>query len=353
MCVIIIKQKKQMMPREVAKTSARINPHGLGVVWLDTFEVTYHKSSEYNVIVTDRPFIAHFRYATVGKVCKENTHPFVCGNNKDELLMMNGTINGYGNNQMTDTEDLAIKLGSTPRHMWKQSLSKFEARFVSINTRTRSFQIYNRNLFTYHDGIWYSKTNVLQTNVVAVYGTLKKGNSNYYSYLTDSKFVGSGVTKDEYPLVVSGLPYLLEKKGSGTNVKVDVFKVDDKTFQDLDRLESHPRWYVRKQVPVVVKGKTITAWVYFNPQAATMWNGRNHVESFETKPIINRYYEPVVEEVDEQECQELLLFEDDYNENESPLCVDCFHDLQHDGFSNYHCNGCGEWFTEDEVLRII
>jgi len=108
MCVIIIKQKGKDVPREVLKTSARINPHGLGIVWLDTFEVTYHKSKEYSTLDTDRPYIAHFRYATIGKVCKENTHPFVCGKNKDELFMMNGTINGYGNQKMTDTEDLAI-----------------------------------------------------------------------------------------------------------------------------------------------------------------------------------------------------------------------------------------------------
>ena len=54
MCVIIIKQKEQMMSREIAKTSARINPHGLGIIWLDTYEVTYHKSKDYGVLLTDR-----------------------------------------------------------------------------------------------------------------------------------------------------------------------------------------------------------------------------------------------------------------------------------------------------------
>ena len=77
--------------------------------------------------------------------------------------MMNGTVRGYGNENMTDTEDLAIKLGRTPRHTWKQSLAKFDARFVAINTRTRSFQIFNKHLYTYKDGVWYSKDNVLQT----------------------------------------------------------------------------------------------------------------------------------------------------------------------------------------------
>jgi predicted amidophosphoribosyltransferase len=38
--------------------------------------------------------------------------------------------------------------------------------------------------------------------------------------------------------------------------------------------------------------------------------------------------------------------------NEKPVCVECFNDLEHDGFSNFHCMGCGEWFTENEVLRF-
>jgi len=355
MCIIIIKQKGKDVPTEVLKTSARINPHGLGIVWLDTFKVSYHKSKEYQLLNTDRPYIAHFRYATVGKICKANTHPFVCGNNQDELLMMNGTVRGYGNENMTDTEDLAIKLGRTPRHTWKQSLAKFDARFVAINTRTRSFQIFNKHLYTYKDGVWYSKDNVLQTNVVAVYGTLKKGFGNYYSYLTNSKHLGRGKTKDKYPLVVSGLPYLIEKKGKGTNVVVDVFKVNNTTFKKLDALESHPRWYVRKQVPISLNGKTITAWIYFNPSAENKWDGKNHVESFERKPILpTREFKFEAKEV-EPTCSQLSFY-DEFHDNEfgdeNPICIDCFHDLDHDGFSNYHCNGCDAWFTEEEVQHF-
>ena len=364
MCVIIIKQKKQMMPREVAKTSARINPHGLGVMWLDTFEVTYHKSSEYNIIVTDRPFIAHFRYATIGKICQENTHPFVCGNNKDELLMMNGTINGYGNEKMTDSEDLAISLGDAPRHTWKKMLAKFDCRFVSINTRTRSFQIYNRDLYTYRDGIWYSKANVLQDHLVAVYGTLKKGYGNYHRYLQSAKYIGRGETKDQYPLVVSGLPYLLEKKNQGANVTIDLFKVSDAQLIKLDSLEGHPNWYIRKKIPVVVNGRTYFAWVYFNPQAESHFDGENFVKSYETtfpqtktyadiKPISIR--ENICTQIDLwDDCEEDDMFNEDFIpiENETPICIDCYHDLKHDGFTNYHCGGCDGWFGEDEVLRF-
>jgi hypothetical protein len=37
-------------------------------------------------------------------------------------------------------------------------------------------------------------------------------------------------------------------------------------------------------------------------------------------------------------------------ENELPVCVECYNDLEHDGFANYYCCGCGGWFADDEVL---
>lgn len=267
MCIIIVKQKEQTMSREIAKTSARLNPHGLGIVWLDTFEVTYHQSKDYGILLTDRPFIAHFRYATIGAIGRSNMHPFVCGVQKDEQLMMNGTIQGLGNAKTCDTKILANQLGLRPRQDWKSELEQFDCRFVTINTRTRTFQMYNRQDWHFRDGIWYSKPNVLQDNLVAVYGTLKKGYSNYHRHLSSAKFVGSGVTKDRYPLLIQGLPYMVEHKGIGYNVDVDIFKVSDNTLHDLDMLEGHPTWYTRKQIPIATKeGKVLTCWVYFNPK---------------------------------------------------------------------------------------
>lgn len=359
MCVIIVKQKHHKMSSEVARTSARINPHGLGVVWLDTFEVTYHRSSEYKVILTDRPFIAHFRYATIGAVNQSNTHPFVCGKNRDELLMMNGTAAGYGNHQMTDSKALAIELGGIPRKDWKQHLKIQDVnapnycRFVSINTRTRSFQIYNRELWTYRDGVWYSKDNVLQENLVAVYGTLKKGYSNYRNYLTKATHVGTGKTKDRYPLIVQGLPYLIEQKGKGTNVSIDLFKVSDDTFRSLDRLEGHPDWYIRKEIPVVVNGRTYIAWVYFCPSAEKDFNGRNFVPSY-----TQQTWRPTTFTFEDVQPTNIRAqYTDDWDdgtddEDHSPVCPDCFDDLEFDAFSNYHCVGCDAWFTESEVRHF-
>lgn len=364
MCVIIIKQTGKTVPNEVAKTSARINPHGLGIIWLDTFEVTYHKSAEYKVLDTKRPFIAHFRYATVGAINKENTHPFRCGSNKQEWLMMNGTIRALGNHKKSDSKVLAENLGEIPRHKWKKELEQYECRFVTINTHSRTYQVYNKELWVQRDGVWYSKDNVLEDNLVAVYGTLKKGYSNYNHYLTSSKYVGKGETKEKYPLVISGLPYLIEDKGKGHNVEVDVFKVSSGVLGHLDRLEGHPNWYRRKQIDIEMKGKVLKCWIYFNIRETGA--GKEWHKTYTQTPNKVKWYEDEDEKESEaslnrysdRQLSLLDIFEDDCEDcgfdivNEKPICVDCFHDLEHDGFANYHCCGCDGWFNEDEVLRF-
>lgn len=369
MCVIIIKQEGKTVPQEVAKTSARINPHGLGIIWLDTFEVTYHKSNEYRVLFSERPFIAHFRYATVGAINKENTHPFRCGDNKQEWLMMNGTIRSLGDVKKSDSRVLADHLGSVPRHKWKKELEKYDCRFVTINTHSRTYQVYNKHLWTQKDGVWYSKDNVLEGNLVAVYGTLKKGYNNYNNYLTSSKHIGGGKTKEKYPLIIKGLPYLIEKQGVGHNVEVDVFKVSDSVLANLDRLEGHPSWYMRKQIPIKINRKEMLCWIYFNIRESEQgevfhdkytqvvkkpWWEQEYFGTHSKPKKIETHYKPkkyetknLTQAIDEMyEESEFDIY------NEKPVCVNCFHDLDHDGFSNYHCSGCDDWFTENEVLRF-
>lgn len=354
MCVIIIKQKANTISREVLENSARINPHGLGITFLDTFETTYHESEDYEQLLTERPFIAHFRYATVGAVGRANTHPFVCGEQSHELLMQNGTIKGIGTKEKCDSKVLAEKLGSMPRSQWKAELEQHDSRFVSINTRDKSFQIYNRDLYIKRDGIWYSKANVLMDNVVAVYGTLKRGHGNYMNYLRREKFVGAGVTQDKYPLIINGLPYLLSKKGIGHNVEVDVFKVTDATFKELDLLEGHPTWYRRTQVPIKMKdGRLINCWIYFN-DTEHVPSEKFH-KSFGTVPKKRVIVAPV------PECNQSLLWDDieedtwpELKENNSPFCVECYNDLVAEEYPSgtYSCTGCGGEFTEEEVLRF-
>lgn len=269
MCVIIIKQQKKQIDQEILERSAEKNPHGLGIVWLDTYHISYHKSNEWALLKTDRPFIAHFRWATIGAINVDNMHPFKCGES-DEWLMQNGTIYGLGSKKTCDTKVLANNLSKLPRAHWKNELTKHNCRFVSVNTERKTFERYNKSDWHRHDGVWYSKDNVLMTNYIAVYGTLKFGYSNYSRFLGNSKFIDSAETCDRYPLIVDGLPYMVEEKGLGYHVDVDVFAVSDSQLATIDTLEGHPRWYQRKQVKVkTLGGKEILVWIYFNPTIDT------------------------------------------------------------------------------------
>tara|TARA_R110002020_G_scaffold322920_2_gene538666 strand:- start:323 stop:1420 length:1098 start_codon:yes stop_codon:yes gene_type:complete len=361
MCVIIIKQKKDRIQERILKASAKINPHGLGIIWLDNYQVSYHDSKHYSILDTDRPFMAHFRYATVGKVNKKNTHPFKCGH-MDEYLMQNGTIYGMGNEEVCDTKCLADTLTSIPRQEWKMELAQYDCRFTTVNVRKKSFEIYNKEDWYKHEGVWYSKDNVLQVNVIAVYGTLKQGQGNYYSYLQSSKRIGAGTTKHKYPLLIDGLPYLVDKKGIGHNVEVDVFRVSPSTFAEIDALERHPEWYKRKQIPIKMtkSGKTTMAWIYFNPKEITAktkfhktYQTQTHswYSGYSRSPMYNQWdwydgyggmqcsnrWDEVEEETEAKPIQR------------KKYCTTCYDELQHDEFCNYCCTRCGEWYTEKEV----
>jgi gamma-glutamylaminecyclotransferase len=369
MCVIIIKKEGLRLPKNVAKTSSVMNPHGLGIMWLDTFKPTFHRSNEYKILNTDRPFIAHFRYATVGAVGKHNTHPFQCGPNKAEWLMMNGTIRGLGDDKTCDSRVLAENIGYKPRHMWADELSKHQCRFVTINTTKRSYEVYNKSLWTIKDEIWYSKDNVLDEELVAVYGTLKMGYSNYWHYLSSSRYVDSGRTLNKYPLIIKGLPYLLDDVSKGHNVEVDIFAVSESTLEKLDRLEGHPNWYRRKKIPIRVGHRILSCWIYFNMSEKATPDTVMHKRYTQDKSRYTKwdweYYTKPVEKAEvkvdkdfvaPQETAFYDVFDpmdemvDEFDvKNEKPICINCYNDLEHDMFANYHCVSCGGWFTETEV----
>jgi len=353
MCLIIHNPKAKAIDEDIIECALMTNPDGFGIFFHDTGEIrkTMDWQRPLDWMAEGRPFTAHFRYATSGPVKKGNCHPFDIDDTYS--LMMNGTITGKGNLKESDSKVLARELGTKPRHTWKKELEQYDSRFVTVNTRNRTYQIYNKELWVQRDGIWYSKANVLEEHLVAVYGTLKRGHGNYYRHLTESKFIGKGKTKDKYPLIIKGLPYLIEEKGSGYNVEVEVFKVDDDTFADLDALEGHPRWYKRKQVPIkLADGRELTCWIYFNPHESSA--GKQMHKSFDSeayKPKQKTFFEPTPT-IDLPELPELPDDREFSIEQEGPVCINCFHDLEYDFFSNYYCKSCGDWFREDEVIKF-
>ena len=62
---------------------------------------------------------------------------------------------------------------------------------------------------------------------------------------------------DRFPLIVhkgSGIPFMLQKRGMGSRVTGEVFKVDQQVMASLDILEGYPYTYDRSaHILVLVK----------------------------------------------------------------------------------------------------
>ncbi len=107
----------------------------------------------------EKPYLAHARYATAGKVCSTNIHMFEQG---DWLISMNGTISGFADKKANDTR-LAIQILATiPRKKDKiKFMEMWEARFLCINRKTK--EVVRTGKWFEKEGVQYSKNNVLQT----------------------------------------------------------------------------------------------------------------------------------------------------------------------------------------------
>merc|ERR1711918_136073 len=97
----------------------------------------------------------------------------------------------------------------------------------------------------------FSTARDTSSNVLFVYGTLKRGYTNYQRYLGPAErhkkavFLGEAVTQERYPMVIRPLhmlpstcgPVLMDKVGTGSCIKGEVFRVDDDTLTAWDILE--------------------------------------------------------------------------------------------------------------------
>ena len=105
-----------------------------------------------------------------------------------------------------------------------------------------------------------------ENHLVFVYGTLKQGFSNHY-YLSGSKFLGTGRTKEKYAMYVSGIPFVIMSEPISP-IQGELYQVDDITLAKLDSLEGHPGWYRREKVDVCLyddcsQDNVRQAWIYF------------------------------------------------------------------------------------------
>ena len=82
------------------------------------------------------------------------------------------------------------------------------------------------------------------SHLIAVYGTLKKGNHNDF-FLETAAFVKNDHTGPGFALFVDRLPYLVRRE-DGLGCEIEIYEVDSQTKAALDKLEGHPNFYTRE-----------------------------------------------------------------------------------------------------------
>lgn len=267
MCVIIIKNRKNKVNKEDLIKASVMNPHGLGIFWTDTGEIQKTESDNFGFLLTDRPYIAHFRFATIGDISPENAHPFKI--DKSNFLFQNGTNNNlYCSSGKTDTQLLAEILKDVPEKNRLDILELTNSRYVIANTEKKSYLLGNPHKFKKYKGLKVSKTDAFNLHIVAVYGTLKVGGSNYYNYLYNrlgAYYIGGAISYNSVTLVDQGLPFLQTKKGKNHHhINMDLFVVNSRILSELDLLEGHPDFYTRQKMKVhSEKYGIVTAYSYF------------------------------------------------------------------------------------------
>ena len=117
----------------------------------------------------------------------------------------------------------------------------------------------------------------------------------------------------------------------------------------------HPKWYKRERVPVIVKGKEIMCWVYFNPielqphhKFLKSYEESYSIGNFRSKSIGYKTYRKPV-----KKFNQISLF-DDCNDKDLSTGISttkcCTHsgcnerNIAFDGWGNYYCESCGRWY---------
>jgi gamma-glutamylaminecyclotransferase len=113
--------------------------------------------------------------------------------------------------------------------------------------------------------------------LVFVYGTLRKGHCNHH-LLKDASCYGVGKTETCYAMYLkNGYPYITSSEARYP-IAGELYSVDEDTLRALDKFEGHPRYYERRQTPVIVGEKRYNAWVYFRDPPGILMLGGDYNE---------------------------------------------------------------------------
>lgn len=100
---------------------------------------------------------------------------------------------------------------------------------------------------------------------IFVYGTLKRGHGNNRLLQGVSRFIGSALTVQTYPMLYGYVPVLFKiNHPRALRIKGELFEITDKRYiYPIDSLEGHPYWYKREIIKVEVDNEIHEAWCYF------------------------------------------------------------------------------------------
>ncbi|XP_058648420.1 gamma-glutamylaminecyclotransferase C-like isoform X2 [Onychostoma macrolepis] len=135
---------------------------------------------------------------------------------------------------------------------------------------------------------------------VFVYGTLKKGQPNYFRMENTSNgqavFLARARTVEPYPLVIAtkhNIPFLLNAPGTGQRVYGEIYRVDQKMLEFLDKFEGCPQFYQRTKIQLEVQdgdaegentlkpGSIEEAFVYRKTTYESEWLQKPTYESYD------------------------------------------------------------------------
>ena len=102
--------------------------------------------------------------------------------------------------------------------------------------------------------------------LLAVYGTLKENFPNYYYYLNPKKPIFQGLIEVPYQMYSNGGFPLLFPSEDKHKIYVEVFEVDERTLDRIDRLEGVPHFYVRTSIHLEEVSKEVFIYVVVNTE---------------------------------------------------------------------------------------
>lgn len=172
MCLIIYSPDGQEIPRQNFWQGAADNQDGIGIMSMDGTEKFNGRKQckrayayARKLVAAGLPYAVHFRFATHGRISKENTHPFEIPET-DWYMMHNGILwtHKLANEEVSDSAIFAYDV--MPRYMarknqapgWMDELEREidYSKLLLMNLVTGETLIANDWLGTWQEGLWYS-----------------------------------------------------------------------------------------------------------------------------------------------------------------------------------------------------